>query len=192
MIRFLIAMVVLLAASPAWAQPVPMECQLLPVHVPKGDVAFKPGVDVRGKPVVPADINAAPIEPPKTIVIPLTVDMAKKLTNNNVDGLKLDAPLGMLEIHSNGRVVYNDRDLTPQVYALCGREGVPGPVTPPQTDAPGAAPAEEAPSRDAKAANGQAAADAIKSHAVEITPTQAIPPDSEVIEGGESREEGYK
>jgi len=33
------------------------DCRLLERHVPAADVAYRPGVDVRGKPVVPADAS---------------------------------------------------------------------------------------------------------------------------------------
>lgn len=186
--------------------PNPMECQLLPVHTANSDVAYKPGVDVKGKPVVPADLNAPMMELPRTIVVPLSTDMADKLQSSNVDGLKLEAPLGMVEIHPNGRVVYNGKDLTPQVYALCGREAVP--ALPPETGAEKAeAAAEEVkptspkiskkpimgdPASAASVPDGQAPADTIKSDAVEVPPTQAIPPEGMMIEGGESRQEGYR
>lgn len=178
----LFAAVFLMPSLAAHAQlPVPVECQLLPVHTEGADVAFKPGVDVRGKPVVPADLNAPTMDLPKTIVIPLSVDMAGKLQASNVEGLKLDAPLGMVEIHPNGRVVYNDQDLTPNIYALCGREAVPETAPSSSTSPPSAPPAPD----------GQKKADVIKSDAVEIAPAKAVPPEGVMIEGGESRQEGY-
>lgn len=177
----------MVTASAAQAEDIaPMECQLLPVHVAKDDVAYKPGVDVKGKKVVPADLDAPTMDLPKTILIPLSVDMSDKLQNNGVDGAMMEAPLGMLEIHPNGRVVYNGKDLTPQVYALCGRETVPE-LTPSQA----ATDPVSAPAPATKAApDGQAGTDTIKSDAVEVAPAKAVPPEGMMIEGGESRQEG--
>lgn len=203
--KLIALLVFLMLPAAAQAQtPNPMECQLLPIHIANQDVAYKPGVDVRGKPVVPADLNAPTMELPRTIVVPLSVDMADRL-QSSVDGLKLEAPLGMVEIHPNGRVVYNDKDLTPQVYALCGREAVP--ALKPETEAEKVEAAAEVkenepkisrkpvmdkPAEAEESTDGQATADTIKSDAVEVAPTQAVPPDGMTIEGGESRQEGYR
>lgn len=190
-----ILMMIMLGALAAWPvhaeDRMPMECQLLPVHVSNNDVAYKPGVDVKGKPVVPADLNAPMMELPQTIVIPLTINMADRLKTNNIEGLNLESPLGMVEIFPNGRVVYNDQDLTPQVYALCGRETVPELPPVPADPNKEAAATKSAPSDAVKAPDGQVPADTIKSDAVEIAPTQAVPPEGVMIEGGESRQEGY-
>jgi hypothetical protein len=154
----------------------PAECRYLPAHQADAGVAYQPGVDVHGKPVVPADLDAAPVAAlPETITVPLSIDLAERLRNSNVEGLQLEAPLGMLEIHQNGRVVYDGKDWTPQIYALCG-QNVPA--------------AQEEPSP--AAGNGQAPADDIKSDAAEIPAVPAIPAGSVEIEGGESRQEGYK
>jgi hypothetical protein len=182
--KYILTLLLMVLSVAAHADNLPQECNLLSEHKPADDVAYKAGVDVHGKPVVSADLNAAPTIAPKTIVIPLSIDMADRLQNNNMQGLKLEAPLGMLEIHDNGRVVYNGQDWTPQVYALCGKENLLPPL--PETT-PAAGTADVKP---ADTGNGQPKTDAIKSDAVEIAPLNAVPPDSVVIEGGESREEG--
>jgi hypothetical protein len=107
----------------ATAQESLPECRLLSAHHARSDVAFKPGVDVRGKPVVSADLNAAPIPAPQVIMAPLSLHLRDRLSSMNIQGIEAPAPLGFLEIHDNGRVVYDGRDLTPQVYALCGISG---------------------------------------------------------------------
>jgi hypothetical protein len=107
-------------ADITYAQELPPECRVLPEHKTREDVAYKPGVDVNGKPVIPADINAAPMEFNETLVVPLSVDLAERLGSQNIEGLDMTGTLGFLEIHPDGRVAYNGRDLTPQIYALCG------------------------------------------------------------------------
>jgi len=52
------------------------DCRLLERHVPASDVAYRPGVDVRGKPVVPADASphgqaATPQQVAIDVAIPL-------------------------------------------------------------------------------------------------------------------------
>lgn len=57
------------------------DCRLLTRHLPSADVTYQPGVDVRGKPVAPADLGAN--EPsggnglilPQAVVIPIEVDL---------------------------------------------------------------------------------------------------------------------
>ncbi|MGE4064650.1 MAG: hypothetical protein AB7E79_14895 [Rhodospirillaceae bacterium] len=56
------------------------DCRALVAHSPRADVTYQGGVDVRGKPVVPADLNAgSAIDLPAFIDIPLTVDVARRL-----------------------------------------------------------------------------------------------------------------
>jgi hypothetical protein len=114
----------------------PPECRILPDHRAANDVTYQPGVDVRGKAVVPADINAAPVGLGKeTVVVPLTVDLAQKLQNQNIEGLELKGTLGFLEIAPSGRVTYNGQDLTSQVHALCGEKpGETAPLPPSKPD----------------------------------------------------------
>ncbi len=116
-------------ATPAWADDLPPECRMLPEHKAQADVAYQPGVDVNGKHVVPADINAAPIAAPEKVVMPLTIEMAQLLQNNNVQGLNLESTLGFIEIEQNGRVLYDGKDITSQVYVLCDKK--PTETTPP-------------------------------------------------------------
>jgi len=83
----LIPLAFLLAGGPAWAQGGPARievvvpdaaCRQLVAHTPDSDVAFTPGRDVAGRPVVPADLN--PLPPgaaPDTFTIALDIDVAR-------------------------------------------------------------------------------------------------------------------
>ncbi|RMD62947.1 MAG: hypothetical protein D6826_06185, partial [Alphaproteobacteria bacterium] len=52
------------------------DCARLVKHVPAPDVAYRPGVDVRGRPVTPADVDGGvSIAVPETIEIPIKVDL---------------------------------------------------------------------------------------------------------------------
>jgi hypothetical protein len=55
-------------------------CQRLTRHVPAADVEYRPGVDVNGRPVVPADLpGTAGAQPPIPIDLPLSVDLARRM-----------------------------------------------------------------------------------------------------------------
>lgn len=65
---FLMALFVFVSA-PAFAQNDLALCRLRAQHVAAADVTYKPGVDVHGNPVVPADLNAVPNMVPDVIKI---------------------------------------------------------------------------------------------------------------------------
>lgn len=131
-----ILLLVFLAPSVVRAeeQKLSPECRVLPDHKAAPGVAYEGGVDVKGKAVVPADINASPITMPENIVVPLSLDLAKRLQGLNVTGLNLESTLGFLEVSSGGRVTYNGQDLTPQVYLLCGQKRAENPPETPDPD----------------------------------------------------------
>lgn len=104
---------------------VPPECRLLPDHKPDSGTAYQPGVDVHGKAVVPADINAVPSGfAGETVIVPITVNLVKRINSVDIPGLKLEGNLGYLEIHPDGRVSHNGQDWTSQVHVLCGKSPV--------------------------------------------------------------------
>ncbi len=161
--RYLVLIISLFLPLGAQANDLPPECKILPVHVSeKMSADYVPGVDVKGRPVTPADVNAQPFHDLDRVVIPLSVDLAERL-DTDIEGLELDADLGTLEIYQSGRVVYNGQDWTSQVYTICG-EQVPAdtPVDIP-TDIP-------------EKADGQDAPDPVQSEAIEVAPLEAIPP----------------
>jgi hypothetical protein len=132
---------------PALAQDKNTVCRLLTPGGKSTAVAppsanYVPGVDVGGKPVVPADVNAAPasIIAPDKIRIPVTISVLQGL--QLPPGTKLDAEAGMVEVFMNGKVMYNGQDITPQTYAACGMQApaeavtAPQPVVPAQQQAP--------------------------------------------------------
>ncbi len=56
------------------------DCRQLVQHVPKDDVTYKPGVDVRGKAVVPADVGGGyDVKMPESIDIQIGIDLADRL-----------------------------------------------------------------------------------------------------------------
>lgn len=63
---FFSALLILLAAGPVWASESTIkitksDCIRLVEHRPNADVAYQPGVDVRGRKVAPADVDSGPV-----------------------------------------------------------------------------------------------------------------------------------
>lgn len=101
-----------------------MICQQLYVHTPSADVAYKPGVDVEGKPVAPADLPAASpaMGAPDYIEVPMTVSLAERLDQPVPEGVKLEGVIGNLRLYKDGRISYNGEDILPQANVMCGKE----------------------------------------------------------------------
>ncbi len=54
-------------------------CRILTEHIPADDVSYKGGVDVRGKPVKPADLSPAPyLRPQDGVSFQLILDVAEE------------------------------------------------------------------------------------------------------------------
>jgi hypothetical protein len=85
---------------------------------------YTPGVDVNGNAVVPADLKAA-AGANDVIKIPVTIDLAKSLTQNLPAGTEMDAAVSMIEIHKDGKVMYNGQDVTQQASAVCASATAP-------------------------------------------------------------------
>jgi hypothetical protein len=96
------------------------DCERLVQHEPAPDVAYQPGVDVHGRPVVPADLGGgSPIELPDVIYIPIEVLLQDRfhIPANSVL-FKATAEVGVAELRG-GRVYYQDQLLSdPEVAAL--------------------------------------------------------------------------
>lgn len=194
----LLAMTILVVmTAQVTAEDKPVECRLIAKHTPNDDVTYQPGIDVYGRAVAPATLNAQTIEAPDVIIVPLSINLAERL-DVLVEGLDLEAPLGMLEISQDGSVRYNGEDWSAPVATLCGHSHtvVEEPVKPTEAE-----PVEDRLDE----------ADVIKSSqpAIEVAPSTAIPPqdvmeepeveeaqtveeeESDVIEGGDYREIFY-
>lgn len=117
--KYILTVALMTVSLPAFAQNDLALCRLREQHVATKGVAYQPGVDVHGKAVVPADVNAAPSVVPDVVRIPLTVDLAQRLSNVPA-GVELKADTGMVEVHKDGRVVFNGQDLTGQAAVVCG------------------------------------------------------------------------
>ncbi len=91
------------------------DCRRLVAHVPDPGVAYQPGVDVRGRPVVPADLGGAPrLKLPEEIEVPVTLEMlARYGLPANSRLYKLDDTLiGIARIRvRDGRAWFNGEPL---------------------------------------------------------------------------------
>lgn len=162
----------LFIAGAAFAQDdgtMPPECRFVVRHVAEQGAAYTPGVDVRGKPVAPADINAAPFALPDVIQVPISVDLIERIRNapEQFQGVEGEADYGVLEIHKDGRILYDGQDWSDPVRAACGHKA---------EDAISSSPPKE------EVQTGQEQ---------ELSKPHIPLPDTK-IEGGEYREEGYK
>jgi hypothetical protein len=116
-----------LTLSITWAAPASAEiaisrkdCQRLVNHEPAPDVTYQPGVDVHGRPVVPADLGGGQqIQLPDVIYIPIEVLIQDKygIPANSVlyDATAL---VGVVSVRGN-QVYFEDQPLTdPEIVAL--------------------------------------------------------------------------
>lgn len=118
LIALILSLIVL--PIPAVAQNDLSLCKLRAQHMARSDVAYQPGIDIHGKPVVPADVNAvAPALLPDVVKIPVSIDLAQRLGHVPA-GVELKTEVGMIEVHRDGRVTYDGYDLTQQTNAVCG------------------------------------------------------------------------
>lgn len=106
------------AAEPGYLELDRRACDSLVEHVPDAGVAYQPGVDVHGNPVVPADLNP-PIAIPEVFLIPLELDLYDTFgLPDDPTLLEGDVLLGTVRLEGD-RVTYNGQELTdPQSRAL--------------------------------------------------------------------------
>ncbi len=93
------AAALVLLAGPALGQQTVIitraNCLRLVEHVPAPDVAYRPGLDVRGRPVAGADLDGgyAPVEPPHEIAFPVEVELRNFLGGPEADAQAASAAL---------------------------------------------------------------------------------------------------
>lgn len=122
-----------LAQAPATTkvQVTAADCRrLFTEHRAAPDVAYKPGVDVRGRPVVGADLNPAPqIKVPDTVAMDIAIDVSRYGVPVNSPLYQPNIKLGEVRMDlASGKVLYNGEPLgNPEIEALreaCRREGL--------------------------------------------------------------------
>lgn len=79
------------------------DCAWLVKHEPAPDIAYQPGVDVHGRPVMPADLDARRLRLPERVAIEITVDLQERF------GIPSDSALFQGEVAVGEVVVEGDR-----------------------------------------------------------------------------------
>lgn len=117
----LIFVMLLLVAMPAHAEDVSVRtlCQMLPQHVPDASVNYQPGVSTNGKYVVPADVNKVLNNNFDAVEIPVEMNLLQSLNINAPVGTEIKPTVAVLKVYGDGRVKYNEQDVTQQAQQLC-------------------------------------------------------------------------
>ena len=89
------------------------DCKRLVRHHPSADVEYKPGVDVRGKAVVPADLSGSrPLKLPDTYEFDITLQVFKQLDLTVPAGLEeSQLKVGTVSVDKRGNVSFNGERL---------------------------------------------------------------------------------
>jgi hypothetical protein len=80
---------------------------------------YQGAVDVHGKPVAPADVKSNAPVMPKSVRIPLTIDLAQRMNEILPAGMKLEQQVGTIEVRDDGHVIINGKDMTGPANTLC-------------------------------------------------------------------------
>ena len=125
--RRLLALALLAAAPQAAAQTIVVDsatCRALVAHVPAADVAYRPGVDVHGRPVAGADLEPSAPVLAREFSFDLQVDLAGRVPAHS----RLFEPaltVGRITMTPDGRFAFNGQPLgDPERVAiaeLCAR-----------------------------------------------------------------------
>lgn len=118
------------------------DCQQIVYHEPSDNVAFVPGVDISGRPVVPADLNGGyGIEAPEEVTIDIRLDLAQRLGLGEGAASALIGGEGVIgQVTVNGQDLYWNGELLPRdsqeaLLAACGETltaaGIPLPTEKP-------------------------------------------------------------
>jgi hypothetical protein len=88
-------------------------------------VVYKPGVDVHGNAVKPANLknDNGIFNIPEIISFPLNYDLAKDLAEIP-DHMEFTSNLAMIEIHLDGSVYINGEDFNSEIQSLCDGEKI--------------------------------------------------------------------
>ena len=92
------------------------DCRWLTSHRPAADVAYKPGVDARGRPVKSADLDSnRRIKLPRVIAIPLHVPLGSLLKPGTTSPVgESEVGVGLITVdRTSGEVSYEGETLVP-------------------------------------------------------------------------------
>jgi hypothetical protein len=111
----------MLIAVPAHAEDVSTRtlCQMLPQYQADPSVNYEPGVDVNGKAVVPGDVNKVLRNNFDAVEIPVEMNLLQNLNVSAPAGTEIKPTVAVLKVYGDGRVKYNEQDVTQQAQNLC-------------------------------------------------------------------------
>lgn len=122
-----------MASAVSAAEPVVIisknDCARLVAHQPSPDVTYKPGVDVHGRPVAPADLpGGVQVAVPEEIAIDLTVDIQRRYgISSNSPLFRSEVRVGTVVVKPDGSATFEGQPLTsPEQQALstlCQKQG---------------------------------------------------------------------
>lgn len=94
------------------------DCVVLVAPGTQQGTAYRPGLDVRGQAVVPADLaGGGALEVPSDITVTLEVDLVERFGGpQSLEDLRANAPIGVLELR-DGRAHFNGQPLDPETEA---------------------------------------------------------------------------
>jgi len=96
-------------------------CRVAERHVPDADVAYRPGVDVKGKAVAPADLGGGNnVQTPRFVPLPLNIPISEFLpvTPPFLNDVEIDAGLILVDTET-GYLTYDGQRLDQPVILLC-------------------------------------------------------------------------
>jgi hypothetical protein len=110
-----------ISATPAVAEDVSTStlCKVLPTYKPDQSVNYTPGANMNGQMVVPGDLNKVLRNNYDAVEIPVEYNVLKNMNITVPNGVRAPAGVAMLRVYSNGRVKYNDQDITHEAQNLC-------------------------------------------------------------------------
>lgn len=123
----LLFLILLLAPCAALGRTVVItesNCRILERHQPRADVTYQPGVDARGKPVVPADLYTGPqIRPPDQITVNLPIPITQFLAQAPpfLDQAEIDAGKVTVD-RRTGAIFYNGQRIDSPYVVQCDDE----------------------------------------------------------------------
>ncbi|MDF2368657.1 hypothetical protein [Sneathiella sp.] len=99
------------------------DCERIVKYTPDPDVTYKPGVDVHGKPVAPADLSGSQIQIPDQIFIDLSLPFKDLLENYNPKLKNAEVYVGTVEYDiASGKLLFNGQELADPAENAIARE----------------------------------------------------------------------
>lgn len=96
-------------------------CQVVQNYEKVAAANYQPGLDAQGNRVIAAELGNGPSSfLPDVIRIPVNIDLVQYVQQQLPAGMQMESNFGMVEIHPDGKVLYNDQDITNTTYAYCG------------------------------------------------------------------------